>query len=414
MCTRRRFGRGCDAVGRGWRHGVPMFRVERRGGRPPSRHRLQPVELARDDEPHDLVGALQDGVHAQVAQVALHVVLRQVAVAAQHLQRAVRDARAGVGGEALGHRGVQRGGGRARVQGGRRAAHQQPRRLHLRGHVHQAERRVLERADRLPELPPRLRVAARGVEAELRAAQAAGGDVDAPAVQCSHGHLEALPLLAQAVGQRDAHAVADDGGRGLRLPAHLLFVGAKAQPLRALLHDEGCDARGAGRPGARHDNVDIADAAGADKRLLAAEHVVVALPHGRHAQRGGVAAGAWLRQAVAGEAVHAHEARQQAGALLVAAKGVDHVADHVVDGEVCGHGDVAVRERLKHHRRVQAPHPAAAHVVPHVDAAKAQLRGGAQRVDGEVAGGVPGGGKGHEFLACKLSCHALNLDLVGG
>ena len=37
-------------------------------------------DTAGDDEPHDLVGALQNAVHAQVAEDALHWVVLQVAV----------------------------------------------------------------------------------------------------------------------------------------------------------------------------------------------------------------------------------------------------------------------------------------------------------------------------------------------
>ena len=44
------------------------------------------LKLPTDDEPHYFVGTLQDGVHPQVSQHPLHLVLTQVAVSSQHLQ----------------------------------------------------------------------------------------------------------------------------------------------------------------------------------------------------------------------------------------------------------------------------------------------------------------------------------------
>src|SRR4051812_6819506 len=61
-----------------------------------------------DDDAHDLVGALQDRMDAKVAPEALDRVIHQIAVAAVELERPVDDGGAGVGGEALGHRGEAR------------------------------------------------------------------------------------------------------------------------------------------------------------------------------------------------------------------------------------------------------------------------------------------------------------------
>src|SRR3569833_2513096 len=60
-----------------------------------------PQHRARDDDAHDLVGAFEDLVHAHVAQHALDGMVAQIAVAAVHLQAAIDDVEAGVGGEAL-------------------------------------------------------------------------------------------------------------------------------------------------------------------------------------------------------------------------------------------------------------------------------------------------------------------------
>ena len=54
----------------------------------PSLVRRQLGELARDDDAHDLVRALEDRVHAQVSHDALQRVVAQVPVAAQQLPAA--------------------------------------------------------------------------------------------------------------------------------------------------------------------------------------------------------------------------------------------------------------------------------------------------------------------------------------
>src|SRR5215212_195047 len=93
---------------------VPVTRPtrSRRGARPgPSlaiaaqRSPLGPQQLAGNDHPHDLIGALQDAVHPEVAQHALDRMVLEVAVAAVELQGLVGDLKTGVGGEALGHGG---------------------------------------------------------------------------------------------------------------------------------------------------------------------------------------------------------------------------------------------------------------------------------------------------------------------
>ena len=61
-------------------------------------------EVAGDDDAHDLVGAFEDLVHAQIAQIALDREILEIAVAAMQLQRLVDDMKPGIGGEALGHR----------------------------------------------------------------------------------------------------------------------------------------------------------------------------------------------------------------------------------------------------------------------------------------------------------------------
>src|SRR4051812_35530882 len=66
--------------------------------------RLLPQQVAGDDDAHDLVGAFEDLVHPQIAQIALDREILEIAVAAMQLQRLVGDMKTGIGGEALGHR----------------------------------------------------------------------------------------------------------------------------------------------------------------------------------------------------------------------------------------------------------------------------------------------------------------------
>src|SRR5216684_4595842 len=81
----------------------------------------------RNDHPHDLVGALEDLVHTQVAEIALDGEVLQVAVAAMQLQRLVDDLKPDVGREALAHgRGLRRLG-RLGIEQEGGAPDQQPR-----------------------------------------------------------------------------------------------------------------------------------------------------------------------------------------------------------------------------------------------------------------------------------------------
>src|SRR4029077_1796885 len=82
---------------------------------------LLPQQVAGDDDAHDFVGAFEDLVDAQVAQVALDREIAEIAVAAMQLQRLVDDMKPGVSGEALGHRAMQGRGGIAVVEARRGA-----------------------------------------------------------------------------------------------------------------------------------------------------------------------------------------------------------------------------------------------------------------------------------------------------
>src|SRR5581483_11379479 len=77
------------------------------------------------------------------------------------------------------------------------------------------------------------------VEGRPGSAERAGTDVHATPVESAHGELEALPLLADAVGGRHLAALEDDLPRRLGVPAHLLLERTERETRGALHHGEG-------------------------------------------------------------------------------------------------------------------------------------------------------------------------------
>src|SRR5262245_22518873 len=75
-------------------------------------------QIPAHDQPHYLVGALENLVHAQIPQHPLDRMIAQIAIAAVDLQAAVDHGKAGVGGEPLGHGRQTRDGGLAPVERG--------------------------------------------------------------------------------------------------------------------------------------------------------------------------------------------------------------------------------------------------------------------------------------------------------
>ena len=246
-----------------------------------------------------------------------------------------------------------------------------------------------------------LQVGHRAAERELRAAQGAGRDVDAAAVEAAHGHGEALAqaLLAadEAVG-RDAHAVEHDLRRRLVAPAHLLLVRAEGQARGALVHQERGDALGALGAGAGHDQVDVGGAGAGDELLHPVEHPLVAVLDRAGRQVGGVGAGVGLGEAVGAHDLHRGQPRDELGALLLGAELVDHPRDHVVDGQE-GRGDrAAAGDAVEHHDAVGSGQAGASVVLGAVQRADAELGEAAHLVDGEMVVRVPLGGVGRDVL----------------
>ena len=279
----------------------------------PARDLLVPQHVAADDQPHHLVGAFQDLMHAHVAQHALDRMVAQIAVAAVQLQAAVDHVEAGIGREPLGHGGEPRAPGSRRSTATAARSQHQPRRLELGGVVGDAEAQRLEIGEPRAELLALPHVVDGAVEAELRAADRAGGDIEAPAVEPGHGDLEALALRRRC-GWRPAP------GNPRKSPWRSAATSSRASSPARRRKAPACPSRPrcrrcrSARPRrcAPCTTIDVGDAAAGDERLGAVEHVVVAVAHGAGLQAGGVGAGIRLGQAIAREMLHAAELGQEA------------------------------------------------------------------------------------------------------
>src|SRR5918999_5272028 len=106
-------------------------------------------QLAPDDHALDLRRALADQQQRRVAVQPLDLVLLRVAVAAVDAEAVLDDLLAGLGGEQLRHPGLEVRA-LARVLHARGLEREQPRGLHLRGHVGELELDRLVLGDRLP------------------------------------------------------------------------------------------------------------------------------------------------------------------------------------------------------------------------------------------------------------------------
>ncbi len=246
---------------------------------------------------------------------------------------------------AAGSPAVERGGG---------AAHHQPRRLEVGGHVGELELQRLELAQRPAELAALGHVSAWPPRTPAGAAERAGGDVEPSAVQPHHREAEAAALVADPVGDRHAaHCRRCTIAVGwLRHPS--LRSGApKVRPGVPFSTTIAETPAGALAAGAGHDDVDIGGSGAGDERLGAVQHVIVALAPGAGLQRRGVGARAGLGQAVGGDQVHAAQRRQEALAQRLVAEAVDHPGGHVVDRQERGGRDIAAGQRLEHDRRIE-------------------------------------------------------------
>src|SRR5260370_35454533 len=125
----------------------------------------------------------------------------------------------GIGRGALGHRAVPRRLWVAAIEARRPAPHHQPRRVELGRHVGELEPQCLEIGEWLAELPPLEQMVTCGFEAGARATQRAGGYIHAAALEPHPRDLEAVALLAQPVGDREAAILENPPRRRLGGPA---------------------------------------------------------------------------------------------------------------------------------------------------------------------------------------------------
>src|SRR5690606_22912426 len=106
--------------------------------------------------------------------------------------------------------------------------------------------RVLEIGYPLAEGLALLRIGMRLADCRLSAAQRTGADVETATIEARHGNPETPPLLTDEVFGRDAHILENHRGRGLGVPAHLLFLHTEGKPRHVLVDDKRRDARRSG------------------------------------------------------------------------------------------------------------------------------------------------------------------------
>ena len=116
----------------------------------------------------------------------------------------------------------------------------------------------------------------------------------------------------------------------------------------------------------------------------------------------GIGAGARLGQAVAREMLHAAKLGQKFLAHRVAAEAVDHPGRHVVDRDIGGGRGAALRQFLENECGVEPGQRRAADVFLDGDAAEAERRRLAQRLDRENLTFVPVARMRHHLLAREL------------
>ena len=297
---------------------------------------------------------------AQVAPEALDRVITQIAIAAEHLERAVDNRGTAVARQFLGHRGKAGLVRRPSRDLGGGQIEQRARRLEIGRHVSQLELGVLELGNGFAELLALLHIDYRLIKAALRPAQRAGADVQPAAIEPGHGKLEAVTFLAHAVGNRHAGILEHDLRSRRCVPAQLAFGCAERDARRVLFDDKARNALGAAVAGSHHDDVDVIISAAGNELLGAVQHIVIAFETRGGGQRGRVRSRAGFGQAVPRQEVHRHEARQVARLELGRTETVDHPGGHVVDRDERARRRAAIGHGFHDQRRFQPPQAIAA------------------------------------------------------
>src|SRR4029453_11094951 len=209
---------------------------------------------------------------------------------------------------------------------------EEPRAVHLHRHVGEHELETLKGSDRLAELLALLRIGHRRVEGRLADAHRLGTHGRARAVEGAERDLEALPFLAQAVLDGNLAVVQMERDGWTAADAHLPLELADGESGERGLDQKGGDAAPAAAAvdgGEERDDFRLAPVA--DPELLAVQHVAVALADGPRRDRGGVGAGARLRDRERRGDLPRRQARQVAALLLLVPGRHDRPAARVLD-----------------------------------------------------------------------------------
>src|ERR1700679_1901547 len=183
---------------------------------------LAAQQIACDHELLDLAGAFIDAENSDVAVEAFDAVIRDIACPAEDLHRAVGDAPYRFGGEIFGA-GRFHGDALARVALFRGIEHHAAGGIGFRLAIGEHALDQLEIADALAELLALARIGDAFADQPLGDADADAGDMQPPAVEHLHRHLEAFAFRAEPQACRHARILEDHVADVGALLAHLPF-----------------------------------------------------------------------------------------------------------------------------------------------------------------------------------------------
>src|SRR5687768_14918344 len=357
-----------------------------------------------DDQALDVVGAFVDLRDAYVPPVTLDRKVRDVAVAAVHLDRVRAHGFRHLGGEQLRHRSFLQAGLPGIAQP-RRVQVELTRCFHLRGHVRETEIDRLVLDQRLAHALTFAGVGHCGFERGPCHPGGLGGDVDPPGLE---------------VGQRDAIAGAFLAQQMLRLAilkndlrriggalTGLLFDARDNVARRGSRDQERADAflaRALVRD--RKDHGDIRVLARGDELLDAVQHVLAALALGPRCYRGSIGADLRLGEREGPEHLPLRRRLQEPGYLRVAAIAGKNAGDEVVD-RYDGRGSaVAGSNFLAGDGERGVIHSRAAPFVGDRDAIETHLGQAAQGIPRKLLFAVPARSMRRELLR-RVTAHRL-------
>ena len=149
------------------------------------------------------------------------------------------------------------------------------------GHPGQIKLHALELRNRLPKLPPLLRILHRMVQGSLSQARHLSADGNPALIQRFDGDLVALAHFAENVGGRHAAVIQNQLAGGRCANAHFVFLAPHRETGHTALHHKGRNAFVAGgRIGVGEQDKDPALGCVADPHLAAIEDKVIAIGPG--------------------------------------------------------------------------------------------------------------------------------------